>query len=238
MLKTAINKTSENYTLNYKHLPRKLTREANCVTGHLARAEWIDDVIKWKIKSALIALCEGNPPVTGGFPHKGQWRGTLIFSLICAWTNGLTNNRDPGDLRRHRARFDVTVMIYVLIEDIIITSYTYMTFRLNMQSVLKLLMASHSLVRWHLRPQWWRRSGPLHWHHNDHDGVSNHQPHDCLFNRLFRRRSKKTSKLRVTGFCVGNSPGPVNSPHKGPVTRKIFLFDDVIMPAWIITMTS
>ena len=40
-----------------------------------------------------------------------------------------------------------------------------------------------------------------------HDSVSNHQPHDCLLNRLFRRRSKKTSKLRVTGLCAGNSPG-------------------------------
>ena len=46
---------------------------------------------------------------------------------------------------------------------------------------------------------------------------------------LFGRRSKKTSKLRVTGLCVGNSPGPVNSPHKWPVTRKMFPFDDVIM---------
>ena len=44
----------------------------------------------------------------------------------------------------------------------------------------------------------------LQWRHND--GVSNHQPHDCLLNRLFRRRSKKTSKLRVTGLCEGNSP--------------------------------
>ena len=69
----------------------------------------------------------------------------------------------------------------------------------------------------------------LHWCHNDHDGVSNHQPHGCLLNRLYRRRSKKTSKLRVTGLCVGNSPGPVNSPHKRPVTRKMFPFDDVIM---------
>ena len=38
------------------------------------------------------------------------------------------------------------------------------------------------------------------------DGASNHQPHVCLHNRLFRWRSKKTSKLRVTGLCVGNSP--------------------------------
>ena len=52
---------------------------------------------------------------------------------------------------------------------------------------------------------------------------------DCLLNRLFRCRSKKTSKLRVTGLCAGNSPGPKNSPHKWPVTRKTFPFDDVIM---------
>ena len=47
---------------------------------------------------------------------------------------------------------------------------------------------------------------PLQWRHNEHDGVSNHQPHDCLLNRLFRRRSNKTSKLRVTGLCAGNLP--------------------------------
>ena len=73
----------------------------------------------------------------------------------------------------------------------------------------------------------------LHWRHNDHNGISNHQPHGCLLNHLFRRRSKKTSKFRVTGLCVGNSPGPVNSPHKGPVTQKMFPFDDVIMQSWV-----
>ena len=77
----------------------------------------------------------------------------------------------------------------------------------------------------------WRN--PLHWRHYEHDSVSNHQPHGCLLSRLFRRRSQKTSKLRVTGLRVGNSPGPVNSPHKGPVTRKMFPSDDVIMPSSI-----
>ena len=43
------------------------------------------------------------------------------------------------------------------------------------------------------------------WRHNGRDGVSNHQPHECLLNRLFRCKSKKTSMLRVTGLCVGNS---------------------------------
>ena len=46
----------------------------------------------------------------------------------------------------------------------------------------------------------------LQWRHNGHDGVSNHQPHEFLLNLLFRRRSKKTSKFRVTGLCAGNSP--------------------------------
>ena len=59
---------------------------------------------------ALLALCEGNPSVTGGLPDSGQWRGALMFSLICAWTNGCANNRDAGDLRCHRAHYDVTVM--------------------------------------------------------------------------------------------------------------------------------
>ena len=45
-----------------------------------------------------------------GSPHKGQWRGTLVFSLICSWTNGSVNNLDAGDLRRHRAHYDVTVI--------------------------------------------------------------------------------------------------------------------------------
>ena len=44
------------------------------------------------------------------------------------------------------------------------------------------------------------------WRHNGHDGVYNHQPHECLLNRPSRRRSKKTWKLRVTGLCAGNSP--------------------------------
>ena len=64
----------------------------------------------------------------------------------------------------------------------------------------------------------------LQWRHNERDGVSNHQRIDCLLNCIFRRRSMKTSKLRVTGLV-----GEFNSPHKDPVTRKMFPFDDVIM---------
>ena len=70
---------------------------------------------------------------------------------------------------------------------------------------------------------------PLQCHHNGHGGVSNHQPLDCLLNCLFKLRLKKTSKLCVTGLCAGNSPVTVKSPHKGPVTRKMFSLDDAIM---------
>ena len=50
--------------------------------------------------------------------------------------------------------------------------------------------------------------------HNGCDSVSSHQPHDCLLNRLFRRRSKKISKLRVTGLCAGSSPGTGEFPSQ------------------------
>ena len=63
--------------------------------------------------------------------------------------------------------------------------------------------------QWQIWNVW---KAPLGWRHNGRDSVSNHQPHHCLLNRLFRRRSKKTSKLRVTGLCVGNSPGTGEFP--------------------------
>ena len=84
----------------------------------------------------------------------------------------------------------------------------------------------------------------LRWRHTGRDSVSHHQIHGCLLNRLFRHISKKSSKLRVTGLCAGNSPGLVHSLHKGPVTRKMFPFDDVIMvfevqrPSTVMILTS
>ena len=73
--------------------------------------------------------------------------------------------------------------------------------------------------------------------HIQRDGVSNHQPHDCLLNRLFRCRAKKISKLRVTGLCRGIHRWPVNSPHKGSVTWKMFPFDNVTDMVLLRTIT-
>ena len=60
------------------------------------------------------------------------------------------------------------------------------------------------------------QSSTLRWHHNSRDGVSNHQPRECLLNRLFRRRPKKTSKLHVTGLCERNSPVGGEFPTQRP----------------------
>ena len=80
-----------------------------------------------------------------------------------------------------------------------------------------------------IAPQIAGDSTTLQWRHNGHDSVSNHQPLDCLLDRLFRRRSKKTSKLRVTGLCAGNSPGTGEFPAQMASNAEMFPFDDVIM---------
>ena len=74
-----------------------------------------------------------------------------------------------------------------------------------------------------------RMAIPLQWRHNRRDDVWNHQHHDCLLDLIFRRRSKKTSKLRVTNLCAGNSPVTGEFPAQMGVTRKMFPFDDVII---------
>ena len=70
------------------------------------------------------------------------------------------------------------------------------------------IMESQHLISWNRTQSapFHGHAFPLQWRHNERNGISNHQPHDCLLNRLFRRRSKKTWKLRVTGLCEGNSP--------------------------------
>ena len=60
--------------------------------------------------SALLALCAGNSPVPVNSPHKGQWRGALMFSFIYVWINDWVNNCEAGDLRRQRGHYDVNVM--------------------------------------------------------------------------------------------------------------------------------
>ena len=58
----------------------------------------------------VTGLCVGNSPAPVNSPHKGQWRGALMITLICVWINGCINNREAGDLRRYCAHYGVTVM--------------------------------------------------------------------------------------------------------------------------------
>ena len=81
-------------------------------------------------------------------------------------------------------------------------------------------------VNWTLRNTFRWNFDPLQWRHNGHGGVSPISP--LLLNRLIWCRSNKTSKLRVTGLCAGNSPGTAEFPHKWTITRKKFPFDDIM----------
>ena len=116
---------------------------------------------------------------------------------------------------------------------------TLYVFALILQKPLFSITSIHSLYKdcglysFCLRPGWRlnirqaTRMGVLTFHNND--VIMSAMTHDCLLNCLFRRWSKKTSKLRVTGFCAGNSPVTGEFPAQMPATRKMFHFDDVIM---------
>ena len=97
--------------------------------------------------SALLVLFAGNSPVPVNSPHKGQWRGTLIFSLICAWINDWVNNRQAGDLRHH---YDVNV-----IYNTILTRRDTITFNViqNTSSQTKIISIHYTmnLIRTYIR---------------------------------------------------------------------------------------
>ena len=192
-----------------------VTDRFHCIsnTNHcviILSVPWHDDVIKWKHSLRYWPFVRGihRSPVSS--PHKVGWRGALMFSLICAWINGWVNNREAGDLRRHRVHNDVIVMTWLELELV----------HLYLNPIVVSTGYSYLLI-----------VKPLQWRHNRHyDGVSNHRRLDCLLNGLFRRGSKETSKLRVNGHCVGNSPGTGEFPAQRASNAKMFPFVDVIMP--------
>ena len=73
-----------------------------------------DDVIKWKHFPRYWPFVRGIHRSPVNSPHKGQWRRALMFPLICALINGWMNNRDAGDLRRHRTHYDAIVMLVAI----------------------------------------------------------------------------------------------------------------------------
>ena len=90
------------------------------ITSHITLWEH-DDVIKWKRFPRYWPFVRGIHRSPVNSPHNGQRRGNSVFSLICVWI-GWVNNREAGDLRRHRAHYHVTVMkrllLHVLFSDL------------------------------------------------------------------------------------------------------------------------
>ena len=85
-----------------------------------------DNVIKWKHFPRYWPFVRGIHRSWGNSPHKGQWRGALMFSLICAWINCWINNREAGDLIRHHAHYDVTVIHVRTIWSLLALYHNYM----------------------------------------------------------------------------------------------------------------
>ena len=131
-----------------------------------------------------------------------------MFSLIYAWLNGWVNNREAGDLRRHRAHYDITIMFVHFQQwdhwfHIWISKHYGDVIMDEIASQITSLTIVYSTV------------------YSDADQRKHQSPPSLAFVREIHR-------------------GPVNSPHKWPVTRKMFPFDDVIMsppvvkPTWLI----
>ena len=102
-----------------------------------------DDVIKWKHFPRHWPLVRGIHWTSGNSLYKGQWGGALIFSLICAWTNGWANDWDAGDLRWHRTHCDVTVMTqhrYLHRWFFGVTNYTLLHMHLDLWLPITLLL--------------------------------------------------------------------------------------------------
>ena len=88
----------------------KLGHHYVCKWYNIAEYKIHDDVIKWNHFPRYWSFVPGIHRSPVNSPHKGQWRGALMFSLIYASIYGWVNNREAGDLRRHRAHYDVTTM--------------------------------------------------------------------------------------------------------------------------------
>ena len=163
--------------------------------------------------SALPAHCAGNSPVTGEFPHKSQWRGALVFSLTCAWTNGWVNNRYAGGLGRHRTHYDVTVMMLQCpIFKVKAILYKITTHLNVIQSTLNQVIFIENLM----------------WAHYDDViiGAIASQitsltiVYSTVYSNADQRKHQSSASV---AFVRGIHRSPVNSPHKWASECCIFL---------------
>ena len=133
----------------YRHWPWRLSVVITDIRLIEAEAEGMrihigcyhDDVIKWKHFPRNWPFVWGIHRSPVNSPHKGQWRGALVFSLICVWMNDWVNNREAGDLRRYRAHYDVIVMITFHVLSIVI--YIYTIYSTSVYSLHSLSLRTH-----------------------------------------------------------------------------------------------
>ena len=138
----------------------------------------------------LLALCEGIPAITGtDYPHK------------CPVTRSIDVLFDV-----HREQtFQQIVELQVIWDsmELMWRRFNEMIWQGTLQSRWWTHISTEPFRCWFMYRNF---NNTKQWCNNEHDGVSNHRRLDCLLNCLFRRRSKRTSKLRVTGLCKGNPP--------------------------------
>ena len=106
-----------------------------------------DDVIKWKKFPRYWPFMRGIHRSPVDSPYKGQWRGALMFTLICARINGWVNNREAGDLRRYRPHYDVIVMMSIVSHTPLLISNDCMEIMLQRWILLKMTYRAMSSMK-------------------------------------------------------------------------------------------
>ena len=181
-----------------------------------------DDVIKWKYLPRYWSFVRGIHRSSVNSPHKGQWRGALMFSFICAGINGWVNNGEAGDLRGHRTHYDVIVMLIPKGPH----KVTEFPDKFNQFCTFLILVVKKGHIY-----------GEQAFHYGDVivsamasqiTSVSN--VYSTVSSGADQRKHQSSASLV---FVRGIHRWPVNSPHKGPVTRKMFPFDDVTIPDFL-----
>ena len=216
-----------------------------------------DDVIKLKHFSRYWPFVRGIHRSTVNSPQKGQWRGALMLSLMCALINSWVNNGEAGDLRRYRHHYDVIVMVsHTRKENVFWRKFCYCLQRklslwqLSSLPVTKICRYDRISFQGMIRPIWYlyllvillciywehcKRSllTPKCWHYDDvimGAMASQITSLTIVYSTVYSDADQRKHQSSVSPtFMREIHRGPVNSPHRWPVTRKMSPFDDVIM---------
>ena len=161
-----------------------------------------DDVIKWKHFPRYWPFVRGIHRSPVNSQHKGQWRGALMFSLICAWINRWVNNGEAGDLRRKHVHYDVIVMVI----------QCHPSIKHELYPIRKSKDYVYGIWVYKVLGIW-----------KGYYRVKNHYRHRmlCPLRRAWRGRDTETLSVLLTHVKEISRP-PGNSPHKEPAKLELF----------------